>query len=150
MRSDPEPLSFPGAQRPEVPGDDLKRLVRETYAQVPGVVGVGFVDLGRGEFVELETIGPHPKDFLSYLAIATKGYFEGDSVRTIQAVLDEASGDRADRKIEEVIVRSARFIHVFQRVERAPHLVLSVVAERTTKIGLIQAVIRRLLAEDRS
>ncbi len=148
MANEATPLPFRSIPPVADPGQrlDLQRLVKEAFAQIPGVVGVGFVDLAQGEFVALETIGPHPQDFLAYLAAATKTYFEGDSVRTIQAVLEEASGEHADRKIEEVIVRSARFIHVFQRLARDPRLVLSVVAERNTKIGLVQAVIRRLLA----
>lgn len=150
MSTNPVPISLSNPRVLQGPGPaiDFKHIVSETFKQIPGVVGAGFVDLRRGDFVELETIGSHPRDFLAYLAAATKTYFEGDSVKTIQAVLHEASNERSDRKIEEVIVRSSRFIHIFQRLTQRPDLVLAVVAQRDTKVGLAQAVIRRLVSPD--
>ncbi|MCB1056493.1 MAG: hypothetical protein KDD11_13405 [Acidobacteria bacterium] len=134
------------------------KLVGDVSATLPELFACGIVDLEFGEWVELRTEGTHPVDFLGYLAMTTQSYFEGDSVRTIQAVLDgthSPDGGQAPpgapprRKalpIDELIFRTGRTLHIMVRLAAAPGLVLSVVAPAGSKLGWILSNIRSFAA----
>ncbi len=123
-------------------------LVSRLKTEIPGLVAAGIVDLDTGEWIALETTGRHPVEFLSYLAATTKAYFEGDAVRTIKSVLDEASrGDLPVREIEEIIIRSTHCLHLLERLEREPRSALAVITTREPKLGLIRTALNRVLRE---
>ena len=92
--------------------------VGQAMATISGVVAAALVDLRTGEFLDLDSTGGHPKEFVAYLATTTASYFEGDAVRTIATVLDEATPEqRVERRIDEIIMRSSGFLHVMVRLD---------------------------------
>ena len=116
--------------------------------EIPGLVAAGFIDLDSGDWIALESTGPHPKEFLSYLAATTQAYFEGDAVRTIKTVLDEATDSpHPPREIEEIIIRSSGHFHFLQRLEDEPRVALGIVTTREPKLGLVRAVVKQVLEE---
>jgi len=127
-------------------GDEWKQLVSKVNVALPGLVACGVVDLDSGDWLELETGGSHPVDFLAYLAKACQSYFEGDNVKTIRAVLDGASPDRVvERQMNEIIMRSTNTLHVMVRLEKDPRRVLAVVTSADLKLGLILSTVRSVL-----
>lgn len=128
--------------------EGARSLLQRVFRALPGVVACGVVDLDGGEWVEIESSGSHPKDFLSYLAMTTAGYFEGDAVRTIRTVLDEASqGPPPQRQIEEITLRSTHHLHFMIRLPSAPRRVLTVVTTLDVKLGLVLSSVRTIAAE---
>ena len=112
------------------------RLVSEVRSISADIVACGLVDLDRRDFLSLESEGAHPREFLSYLAMTTAGFFEGDATRTIQSVLDEAHPERIGaRDLEEITMRSTNNLHVMVRLRREPRLVLVVVTSLNERLG---------------
>ncbi len=126
----------------------IDHLIAEVLREIPGTVACGLVDLGKGNFIALETSGNHPKEFLSFLATTTQAFFEGDNVRTIKAVLDEASPtELSERRIDEITFRSSRLLHVMVRVAADPSVVAAVVTSRKAKLGFVLNATRQFAAD---
>lgn len=114
---------------------------------ISGIVAAALVDLRTGSFLDLDSTGRHPKEFVAYLATTTASYFEGDAVRTIATVLDEAAPKKkVERQIDEIIMRSSGFLHVMVRLENDPATVFAVVTSRGAKLGLVLTAVRAIAA----
>ena len=117
-------------------------------ATIPGVIACAFVDLRNGSFRQLYTLGSHPPEFRDYLATTTRTYFDGDSVRTIKAVLDEASPEPTiERRIDEIVLNSTHSLHVMVRLPRDLKTALVVVTRNDTKLGLALNAVREIAAD---
>ena len=120
----------------ENPSSEVVRAIAELLREIPGSIACGLVDLESGRFIALETSGNHPTEFLSFLATTTQAFFEGDSVRTIRTVLDEASPtELSDRRIDEITFKSSRLLHVMVRLKNDPSIVAVVVTSKEAKLG---------------
>ncbi len=135
------------APKLEGSSSESAHLIAEFLREIPGSVACGLVDLESGSFLAIETSGNHPTEFLSFVATTTQAFFEGDSVRTIKTVLDEASPtDLSERRIDEITFRSSRLLHVMVRLASDPQIVAVVVTSKKAKLGLVLTAMHEFAA----
>ena len=125
-----------------------RTILAELKMTLPGLFACGLVDLTIGDFIDIDTAGSHPQDFLSYLAMTTRAFFQGDSVRTIQTVLNENAPQAAkSREIDEITIRSHNHLHVMARLREDPRIVLVAVTTLDIKFGLVMNAVRKTASE---
>ncbi len=83
------------------------------------------------------------RGFLDFVASSVKEIFDGDMVRTIKTLIEEHSPNEQHRgQLEEVILRSTSFLHLFLRLQYEPGKVLCVVASQDARLGMILSLVR--------
>lgn len=148
MTPDPDDRDSALQAQAAADGPEGAVLVRQAMTAIPGVIACGLVDLGTGGWIELETHGGHPEDFLEYLAVHTTTLFEGDAVRTVKQVLVTSPRAQQPTDIDQIIMRTGRLTHYFRRLAEQPQVVFSLVVRRNTKLGLVLRAIDQMLGDD--
>lgn len=120
-------------------------IVKDSIAQVPKAVAAGVVDMQSGMLLSIKTVESHPQEVIDVLAPATREFFEGDLVTTIENLFKKARGVESDeRYFQEILISSTNLWHYFGRLRSNPQVVMAVVTRADVNLGMLLVKCREI------
>ena len=115
--------------------------------QIPECVAAGYVDMGTGMLLAVNTVDSHPQEVLDMVSAATADLFQGTNVVAIENMFKRSRGIKNDNShyFQEIVVFSDNLLHMFMRCKRNVEHVVVFITRKSANVGMVIAKSRMVL-----
>lgn len=114
-----------------------QEVLKMAIDTVEHCVAIGYVDIGTGALLGVQTLDSHPSEVLNLVALATADFFAGQTIVQIEDTFKKSRGANTDRHyFQEIIVNSDNLVHYFLRQKENQNQVAVFVCRNKVLLGM--------------
>ncbi len=123
-------------------------IVKEVVANVDGALGCAVVDLNSGLIVGVyHTVPFFTQSYIDAVAATAVDMFRGDTVKTVEKLLELQRGEGLSDTIQEVQMTTDNTLHFMATVPNKPNALMVLITTKKTNIGMGWAALRSALKQ---
>ena len=123
-------------------------IVKEVVSNVEGAMGCAIVDLNTGLLIAVyHTVPFFTQSYIDAVAATSVDMFRGDTVKTVEKLLELQRGESLSKSIKEVQMTTDNTLHFFATVPAKPDALMVLITTRKTNIGMGWAAVRSAIKE---
>jgi predicted regulator of Ras-like GTPase activity (Roadblock/LC7/MglB family) len=116
----------------------LDQALDDALNSVPECLVVGYLNLTTGVLVGVRTASNHPQEALDLVSTVAAGLFDDANLSAVERwmVAGQDTDEGGDAGVQELVVMSDRFLHLFTRCKANRDHAAVFVARKSANIGL--------------